>query len=373
MIIFRGGNMKIKNLTVSALSLMLLLGLALLPRLAAQEKTQEKQEKATRVIIPETIKAAIQEGIQTRQPRLDLPFTIIKCYYFPAQRNIHVIVLFNVKNSDLDFASVTSGIEGQKEKKKKEKEVQSIFEATPNKLNTKAHFSLQFNKLENNIPGELVREIHIPFDLEVDGVSYEPDKKESYSIGTIIPPGSYLLSTAITSQKLEKIGTQYRELSLPDPLSFSGELVTTPIFFAKNIEQMSAPEMQAVIHKGFFTYSILQIEPNLENLFSPWDKLELFFVVFGAKPNEKGKFDIEINYEVYKGEEIHIRFQSQTYDSPLVSQPLPLKRTALIKSEQGEKTETRDLEAGSYTLSLVITDKISGMSITRTIDFEVKT
>lgn len=364
--------MKIKNLTISALSLILLLSLASLPRLAAQEKTQEKQEKGTRTIIPETVKAAIQEGIQTRQPRLDLPFTIINCYYFPAQRNIHVIVLFKVKNSDLGFAPVTPGIEGQKEKKKKEEEVQSIFETTPNKLNARAHVFLQFNKLENNIPGELVRELYIPFNLEVDGVSYEPDKEEIYSIGTPIPAGDYLLSTAIGSQKLEKIGAQYRELSLPNPLSFSGDLATTPIFFAKSIEQMSAPEMQAVIHKGFFTYSILQIEPNLENLFSPQDKLELFFVIFGAKPNEKGKFDIEINYEVYKGEKIHISFQPQTYDSPLVSQPLPLIRTVLIKSEQGEKTETRDLEAGSYTLSLVIKDKISGNSITRTIDFDVK-
>jgi len=364
--------MKIKNLIVPALSLILLLNLASQPRLTAQEKTQEKQEKGTRIIIPETVKAAIQEGIQTRQPRLDFPFTIIKYYYLPAQRNIHVILLFKVKNSDLGFAPVTSGIEDQKEKKKKEEEAQSIFEATPNKLNAKAHVFLQFNKLENNIPGELVREIYIPFNLEVDGRFYEPDKEEIYSIGTPILPGSYLLSAAIGSQKLEKIGAQYCELSLPDPLSFSGDLVTTPIFFAKSVEQMSAPEMHAVIHKGFFTYSILQIEPNLENLFSPQDNLELFFVIFGAKPNEKGKFDIEINYEVYKGEEIYIRFQPQTYNSPLISQPLPLKRTVLIKSEQGEKTETRDLEAGSYILSLMIKDKISGNSITRTIDFEVK-
>ena len=86
--------MKIKNLTALALSLILFLSLVSLPRLTAKEKMQEAQEKEIRTVIPETVKATIQEGMQTRQPRLDLPFTIIKCYYFPAQRNIHVIVKF---------------------------------------------------------------------------------------------------------------------------------------------------------------------------------------------------------------------------------------------------------------------------------------
>jgi len=365
--------MKIKNLIVSALSLVLLLSLVSPLSLSAQEKSQEKQEQSTAIFIPETVKAAIQEGIQTRQPRLDIPFTIIKHFYLPAQQNIQVILFFKVKNSDLGFASITSDIEGQKKKQEKEDEAQSIFETTPNKLNAKANVFLQFNKLEDNIPGEVVKEVYIPFNLEVDGVSYEPDKEEIYSIGYPIPPGDYLLSTAITSNNLDKIGTQYYELSLPNLVSFSGELDTTPIFSAKNIEEMSAAEAQVQIHKGFFTYSILQIEPNLENLFSPKDNLDLFFYVLGAKPNEQGKFDIEINYEVYKGEAIQIRYQPQIYDSPLISQPLPMKKTVLIKSEEGEKKETRDLEPGSYTLSLKITDKISGNSITRTIDFEVKT
>ena len=373
MLIFRGGNMKIKNLIVSALSLVLLLSLVSPLSLSAQEKSQEKQEQSTAIIIPETVKTAIQEGIQTRQPRLDIPVTIIKHFYLPAQQNIQVILFFKVKNSDLGFASITSDIEGQKKKQEKEDEAQSIFETTPNKLNAKANVFLQFNKLEDNIPGEVVKEVYIPFNLEVDGVSYEPDKEEIYSFGYPIPPGDYVLSTAITSNNLDKIGTQYYELSLPNLVSFSGELDTTPIFYVKNIEQMSAPEAQVQIHKGFFTYSILQIVPNLENLFSPKDNLDLFFFILGAKPNEQGKFDIEINYEVCKGEAIQIRYQPQIYDSPLISQPLPMKKTVLIKSEEGEKKETRDLEPGSYTLSLKITDKISGNSITRTIDIEIKT
>ncbi len=364
--------MKIKGLIISALIWGFILNLVSQPSLAAQVESQEKQAQETPLIIPEAVKAAIKEGILTRQPRLDIPFSIVKNYFLPAQQNMHMILLFKAKNSDLGFASATAEIEGQKKKKQKEQEAKSIFESSPNRLNAQHQVFLQFNKLEDNNPGELVKEVYIPFNLEVNGASYEPDKEEIYSFGYPLPPGDYLLTIAITSRNLEKIGTQCCELSLPNTLSFSGKLETTPLFFTKSVNTMSAIEPRTEIHKDFFTYSILQIEPNIDSILSPTDNIDLFFFILGAQPNEQRKFDIEINYTVYKGEEIYIRFQPQTYDNPLISQPLPLKRTVLIKSEQGEKTETRDLEDGSYTLSIEIKDKISESSIKKTIDFEIK-
>jgi hypothetical protein len=365
--------MKIKSLIIPAIALGLILNLVSQPVLATQKESQDKKTQETPLVIPPAVKTVLQEGIQTRQPRLDIPFSIVEDYYLPAQQNMHAILLFKVKNSDLGFVPSTADMESQKKKQEKEQEAPSIFESSPNKLSAQANVFLQFAKLENNNPGEIAKEVYISFNLEVDNAYYEPDKEEIYTTGCPLPPGDYLLSMAITSQNLEKIGTQYCELTLPSALSFSGELETTPLFFASNINTMSAVEPHAEIHKGFFTYSILQIEPNLNNIFSPTDHMELFFYILGAKPNEQGKFDIEINYEVYKGEEIFIRFEPQTYDSPLISQQLPMKRTVLIKSEQGEKKETHDLEAGPYTLSIAIKDNISEGSINKTIDFEVKT
>jgi hypothetical protein len=365
--------MKIKSLLVSAIVIGLFLSLIFQPAPAAQKENPTKKPQETALAIPAEVKAALQEGSQTRQPRLDIPFSIVKVYYLPAQQNMHAVMIFKVKNSDLGFVSAIAETEDQKKKKEKKQEAPSIFESSPNKLRAQANVALRFAKLEDNNPGEIAREVMIPFDLEVDGNIYEPDREEIYSVGCPLPPGDYLVSMAVASQDLEKIGTQHRVLALPNVLSFSGTLETTPLFFASNIDTMSAAEPHAAIHKNFFTYSILQIEPNLDNIFSPTDHMELFFYILGAKPNEQGKFDIEINYEVYKGEEIYIRFEPQTYNSPLISQQLPLKRTVLIKSEQGEKRETRDLEAGFYTLSIAITDKISEGILNKKIDFEVKT
>lgn len=360
--------MKIKNLIISAASLGLLLILVPQPTPAAQKENQE-----TPSVIPPAVKTVLQKGLQTREPRSDIPFSITEHYYLPAQQNMHAVLIFKVKNAGLGFAPAASELEAEKEKKEKEQKTLSIFESSPNRLKAQADVFLQFAKLTDNNPGEIVREIHIPFNLEVDGNYYEPDKEEIYTIGCPLPPGDYLVGMAVSSRNLENIGTRYRELSLPDALAFTGELETTPLFFASNIDTMSAAEPYAEIHKGFFTYSILRIEPNLDHIFSSADHMELFFYIFGAKPNEKGRFDIEINYEVYKGEELYIRFAPQTYDSPLVSQQLPMKRTVLIRSEEGEKKETTDLEPGLYTLSLDIKDKISEGTLNKKIDFEVKT
>lgn len=135
---------------------------------------------------------------------------------------------------------------------------------------------------------------------------------------------------------------------------------------------MSSPETRAEVHKDFFTYSVLQIEANIDRIFSPKDNFEVFFYIFGAQPSETGKYDIEVGFEVYKGEELAIRFQPGKYEVPLVPQPLHLKQTLIISSGEEERTETRDLGPGEYTLSIKISDKVSGKSETKTVDFEVK-
>lgn len=56
----------------------------------------------------------------------------------------------------------------------------------------------------------------------------------------------------------------------------------------------------------------------------------------------------------------------------VVSQPLPLKRRVMIKSEEGERGERHDLEAGTYTLHVDIEDKVTGSSLKKTVDFEVR-
>ncbi len=365
--------MKIRNLIIPVLLLGFILNLILSPSLTAELKEKNAQEDKP-IFIPKEIKSIFKEGIKTREARLDIPFTNIKHLYLPAQESMHSIFIFKVKNADLGFSPITSAQDTPKKKEEEEieKEAPPESEIIPTKLQSNSHIFLQFNKLEENVPGEMVKEIYIPVNFQVESSSYEPDKEELYTIGYPLLPGNYVLSMAIASENLEKIGTQYFEFSLPNPSSFTDSLGTTPIFFIKSMKRMASAEMKAEVHKGFFAYSVLQIEANVERIFSPGDNFELLFYIFGAQSLENGKYNIEVNYEILKGEEKVIRFAPGNYEIPIIGQPLHLKRTVLIKSEAAERQEFRDLEPGKYTLSIKITDKVSGNSIDKSLDFDVK-
>ncbi len=324
-------------------------------------------EQSTTVTIPEQVKAVFQEGMHSREERSDIPFEITQILYLPAQQNLHTIFFFNAKNADLGFVASTPAAD---------ETTQEEQQPPGTKLVAQNYIFLQFNKLEADVPGELVKEIYVPLNLELDASSYDPEKEEIYTTGYPLPPGNYLLSMAVTSRDFLKIGTQYFEFSLPDPLSYTDTLETTPIFFAKKLTQVAAPETMVEIHKGFFAYSILQIEANLEHIFSPNENLDIFFFIFGSQANAQAESDIDVHYEVYKGEELIINFEPQKYTTPLVSQQLPMKRTVLIRTTKGtettERTERRDLEPGNYTLSIDIKDNISGKTARKSIDFQIR-
>jgi hypothetical protein len=378
--------MKIRNLVTGVLLSGFMLCLLSLPTLPARSWSQQKKSPEVKmVIIPPQVKSVFEKGIQTREARPDIPFSLYKVLYFPVStpQNLQTVFLLKVKDADLGFAplsAVPAAPEQQQKKKEKEKEkakeeALTAFETVSTKLQAKSHMFIQFNKLEGGVPGKLVFEAYAPINIEIEGSEFVPDKEEIYSVGHTLPAGDYLVSIAIASQKLDKIGAQYFEISLPDPVtSFAGKIDTTPLFLFKSMPDLAAPEVRPTVHKGYFTYSILQFEINAEDSAPSGGSLEVFYYIFGVQPGTDGKYTIEVNYEVLKGEEKALRWapQSYNYPQPMIEQPLPLVKTVLIKSESGEKQEQKPLEPGKYTLSLGITDKVSGKSVTKTLDFEIK-
>jgi len=358
--------MKAKTYTCAILFIGLILSFVMAPCLFAQEDQEKKQAEA--VYIPKEVKDVFKAGMDNREPRLDIPFTVFKHLYLPARQNMHVVFFFKVKNSDLGFAPLTPA--GGTPEKKEEDTAETAGE-TAVQLQSKAHCFLQFNQLDGNF----VKEIYIPFQLQADGSSYDPEEEGIYTTGYPLPSGKYLLSMAIASFELEKIGTQYVEFTIPDPATFTDTLETTPVFFVNQLNRMSSSEMKAEIHKDYFIYAVLQITPNLESVFRPGDNLDIFFFIFGAQPNETNMFDIDATYSVMKGDEAVIKFAGTKYDAPIVSQPLPLKKTVVIQTQEGnqvsEKKEQKDLDPGEYTLKIELKCNISGKTVAKSVNFTV--
>ena len=332
-------------------------GLAAAP--AAVPQKQEKQPAQAKVFIPKEVKDPMMAGLAARQARLDIPFTVFKSLFLPAQQAQQLILFLKVKNADLGFAPAIAP------------QVADAAVAAQPKMQARINLFLQFHKVENGAPTQLVKEVYIPAAFEADQTGFNPEAEEWYSVGYPLMPGSYLASVAIASPDLKKIGIQYYEIALPDAKSFTQALDTTPLFFIKDYKQESQAEMKPELHKNLFAYSVIRVTPNIDNVFKVGDALDTFFFIFGVQPKDGGKYDIQIDFEVYQAEKLAIKVASGVFENPLVSLPLQLKQTLLIKKGDEERTETLDLPAGDYTFVIKILDKVSGLKGEKKIDFKV--
>ena len=366
--------MKAKSLLIPVLVAGFVLSL-FVPLSAANQKDKEKPAAPAqqKIFIPKEVKAVLQEGLATKQGRQDIPVTIFHSLYLPAQQNFQSIFFMNIKNSALGYGPAGAGsTPGEKPKEKPAPESEVAPSPQSDLLEAKFNVFLQFNRLEEDTEPKVASEVYVPTTIQVEEAAFDPEKEDIYSFGYPLPTGHYVLALAIASLDLQKIGTAYYEFTLPDASTFSKAMDTTPIFFVKSLEQTEAAETRTILHKGYFTYAVLKIIPNIDKVFSVGDNLDIFFFIFGLQQNEQQQNTVEVNFEVKKGEEAAIRWAPQTYNSPLISQPLPLKQTLTIKSQAGEKTEQRDIGPGKYTLVISVQDKVTGNSVTKTVDFEVK-
>jgi len=355
--------MRLKNFNFIVIILGLIIGTLPIANLNAQvQDPAQVVEALAREFIPAEILSILKSGLDTRTPNTGILFDVFKSLYLPAQQNMHGIFFFKCKNADLDFQGATQPTA----------EEVSSFESTPTQLISRNNIYLYFKQLD----GDYEKQIYVPFNQKADGLTYEPEEEVYYSIGYPLPAGEYVLAMAIASPDYSKVGTQYYEFSLPNSAAFT-EIEITPPFFVNKMNEMQAVEMQPEVHKRFFTYSLYQMDPNIEHLFSPGDNLDIFFYIFGIQANAEGKYDIEIDYSISQEEELVIRYATTPYEYPVVSQPLPMKKTVIIKTTDPdgnvtEKTETQDLDLGTYTFAIEIKDNLSGKSTTKSVEIEVR-
>ena len=365
--------MKPKGIIVPVILIALGFSLMTSLSLAAQEKGKQKEQpkQQEKVFIPKEVKSLLQEGLAARQGRQDFLVNVFQSLYLPARENFQVVFLMNIKNSALGFAPATSAAAVPKAEKKgpQETPAQEAVET----LQAGFNVFLQFNRLNDAGEPEAFKEVYVPANIQVPAAGFDPEKEDLYSVGYPLPFGHYLLALAVTSIDLQNIGIAYHEFTIPNPAQFAKTLDTTPVFFVKQMDQMESVEQRTIFHKGLFTYSVLKIVPNIEKVFQLGENLDIFFFIFGAQPNQSQQYEIEINFEIKQGEQSSIKWSPQTYTSPLISQPLPMKQTVKIKKgEEPERIEQRDLPAGNYTLVINILDKVSQYTGVKTVDITVK-
>ncbi len=352
-----------------------------------QKQTPNKPENKPqeKVFIPKEIKAILQEGLATKQGRQDIPFTILKDFYFPTQsENLQTEFLFQATNESLGYVAPSAAAPAQKPK---EKQTAAAEQTPAGMLAANLNVFLQFLLPNETGTPTIYREVYLPVSLHTESAGYDAQKVQWYSVGYLLPPGKYTLAMAVTSKDLKKVGVSYFDFTLPGPDAYKDGLLTTPMFFIEKMDQMQAPETRAMVHQGMFTYSVLQIVPSIDNVLKVGEQVEMFFYVFGTKPKpieppKAGEqpqaglqpgYDLEVNYEVQKEDgSAAVKWAPQTYTYPIIDQPLPLKQTVKISDGKTERTEQRDLAAGKYVMVINIKDKISNLTTVAKLPFEIK-
>jgi hypothetical protein len=315
--------------------------------------------------IPKNVKAAMEEGLAARvSAKADIPFTITDtvCMPVPGQTGSYIFLLLDVKNADMGFAVPPTP--------------QVVDPSAPPaaaKLQARDYVFVQFYKIPEGKSPSLEKEIYIPAAFQVDQEGYDPEAVAWYSFGYPLPAGKYVAAVALSSPDFQKFGIQYHEFSLPTPQDISDKLIASPVLIMTDYAQTEQPETQAELHKGLLAWSIARITPNRERTIKVADPLDLFFFVYGAKPNATGRFDLQIEFEVNQPDgKPAIRFAPGEFKSPLISLPLQMKQTLQITTGDKVETKQQDLPAGTYVLVAKITDKVSGMKGEATSEFIVK-
>jgi len=325
-----------------------------------KDKKEAAQDK---IIIPKDVKAVMEAGLATRKPmKTDIPFMVSQVVTMPGPQQVtFVYFLLNVKNADLGYAAPAAPAA-----------VNSTGAVAPVKLQAKIHMFIQFYKVENGAPGALVKEVYVPASFEYDATGYNPEAVDWYSFGYPLSPGNYLTAIALSSEDMKKGGVQYYEFAVPDPASFTEKLDTTTMLVMKDFQQVETAETHVELHRGLLSWSVARITPNLTKTIKVGDALDLFFFIYGARPNTAGKYDVQIEFEVRQGDKTQIRFAPGQFQSPLISLPLPMKQTLEIRPGDKVETKTQDLPAGSYVIIFKITDNVSGLKGEKQIDFVVE-
>ncbi len=306
-----------------------------------------KDKPKEKVYIPPQVKKVMEETVKKGIVRSDISFSIVKSLFLPVQDQNFLILIFKAKNKDLMLLPFS-----EKERKKGV----DFSKITSSKFN----IFFWFYKLEGESPAPF-KEQYVPVELNWES-GVKPDDVSTYTVCTILPEGKYLLSMAITSLDLKIIGIVNYNFTLPAPLEFKEELALSPVFFIKSLKELPTPEIPPVVHKDYFVYSSLQLEPKLENVFSVGENPDIFYFIYGCSlnPNDPTKFSIEVTYNVKKGDEDVIKFAPYVFDLPFISHQIPL-----------QKEDGVNLEPGKYRLEIRIKDKISEKELVEYVDFEI--
>ncbi len=171
-----------------------------------------------------------------------------------------------------------------------------------------------------------------------------------------------------------KTGVLKQAVTVPD--FWNGELATSSIIVASNVEPLAAPLTRQEMIEQPYTLGMTKITPAMSTNFKKADELSIVFIVYNTQQDANKKPDVSVEYGFYqkdekaeKGEKFFNKTNPQNFNaSTLPPQFDPAAGHQLVA---GQSVPLGSFPEGEYRLEVKVTDKLSGKTMTRNIPFSV--
>jgi hypothetical protein len=200
------------------------------------------------------------------------------------------------------------------------------------------------------------------------------------SRGIQLKPGQYEVFIAVKEATVgepprnappAKVGLLRRDLTVPD---FNGpDMATSDIIIASAIEPLSAPMTREQQQENPYTLGALQIVPAPGGRLKKSGELGIMFWIYGIQ-HQNGKPNVVIEYNFHQKVGAEEKYFNKTTPQELNAQTIA-PQFDLTMGHQLTSIQQLPLGSfpvGDFRLEIKITDKISGKTLTKNLNFTVE-
>jgi hypothetical protein len=180
-----------------------------------------------------------------------------------------------------------------------------------------------------------------------------------YQAGAGLVPGSYKAEITVHDRVAEKTGRYVVDLEVPD---FHGDgLALSSVTLADRIGRR--PQAAAGERKTPYAFGSLDVIPKPGTGYAKDQDLAFFYQVYNARlDSETGKPLLDIRYQ----------FLSRSPEGEFSAMGKPLQMVGQTQASQGTSFPLAEWPIGTYRLVVHVTDRLSGQTAERTVEFLVR-
>jgi hypothetical protein len=171
-----------------------------------------------------------------------------------------------------------------------------------------------------------------------------------------------------------KAGLVKQALTVPD--FWNGELATSSVLLAENVEPLAAPLTREEAVQQPYTLGSTKITLATSNVLLKKTELSVVFIIYNTAQDPNKKPDISVEYTFFQklataesGEKLFNKTNPQNFNATTL--PAEFDPALGHQLVAGQSVPLGSFPEGDFRLEIKITDKLSGKSVTHNVPFKV--